>query len=970
MPKVRFRLPEIKGIDPAVENRNTDEIRVLDGRNYFWDSKGPKPLFGTRLLAQGQVIEDQDGIVQSIEIGKQSFVFTSKKVWILNDAGTAFTQIYDLTPAYGAAVDPWRRKWTAAYLSKGIYFAHYHFGLFKCIRDGLSWQFVPKTQDDIPGIPYQPIAVTETSGRLVILGRKYLGWSASGNAERWIPELGGAGQQLLSDRVAGRPITLEAYQTGALIWTEEDCLIAEFIGGDNVFRYDRMQTEHIPMNPWCVERLPDGSQLIMTKQGLHRTVNASIPTPLTPIFNEFFRRRLSSRDFLQVRLSYIPEYDMLFVQCRDTTPHYVETFILSLNLDRWGLLSEQHFGLIRYRNERGAFGYVDGNGVAHKFVEFMRSREQNLDEYVGLDSMIEIGYIKPPELHGEIDSLQEMQEIFVGGDARPSWSQATVIDLGEIPPLECESQADVPALTIAVALSEAQLTSNWNSSYLLAPEDWWDNIVNFAYAVNYDTGEAYTYVTHAGDWTEPGYRTDSQHLQVMSSEDKAFESTNDPGTFGGGRTAFMIWDFALAVDRHDGDVWAIHDYDTSFGGTLTRAVKANAYAFQENKYFTTHASNDPEHPDTGLGGLGGIVGFTEDNIVIYHETIAAYNFKFETLNKDTMARVAQGYFQAGSPGAEAIESPPFWGLPFFVVGPDNYVYYAASKNLSIAVTPFANGTASIIHRYNISTGSYTDITPWDSDNLPVSNSNATATNFGVKHMFYCRPTNRLIIIWCVRPAVDVVPLNQFDRAGIWEISAMSFDDYTWEHLGQMPQTLFFDADGVATPTIDHEDTAFFVNGLAVMNARQNHDALPMAAPCMNYLRTVEYMYSVVGGSVVIGDYSDHDKSGARITVRDPAQNYAVIEQFWDTSGRYADLYLAVTGGAGKQFLKGFIVAESSSDIFKCQTGAFLQFDYLPTRGFFSISNSNSIENYSFATQTPDGPTWNFESNFAYLFLTA
>jgi hypothetical protein len=433
MPKVRHRIQEIKGIDPAIESRPIDDTRILSGRNFMWDSKGPKSGFGTRLLANGQVIEQPDGVVQSIEIGGQSFVFTSTKIWVLSDDTLEFVEIYDLTPVYGTAVDPWRKKWTAAYLSKGIYFAHYDFGLFKAGRDGLDWLFIPRTQEDIPGIPYQPIAVAETSGRLVILGRKYLGWSSPSNAERWIPELGGAGQQLLSDRVHGRPVTMEPYQNGVLVWTENDCLIVEFIGGDTVFRYDRMHTRQIPLGAWGIERLPDGSQVIMTKQGLFRTGNASQPVPLTPLFNEFFRRRLSDRNFLQVRLTYILEYDILYVQCRDTTNHYVNTFLLSLTLDRWGSFDERHYGIIRYRNERGAFGYVDNDGVAHRFVDYSRWRERAGGSYVGLDSYVEIGYVKPAELHPEIDSLHEIQEMFVGGiPSRPSWSGLNEIDMGEI----------------------------------------------------------------------------------------------------------------------------------------------------------------------------------------------------------------------------------------------------------------------------------------------------------------------------------------------------------------------------------------------------------------------------------------------------------------------------------------------------------------------------------------------------------
>lgn len=434
MPKVRFPLNDLQGFDPAIEPRTAgSKSQIIAGKNFFWDSKGPKSGFGTRLLGGGQVIEEPDGIAQSIEINGQSFVFTSRKIWMLSADGTQFTQIYDLQDAYGATINPWMRKWTAAYLSRGIYFAHYNYGLFKLGTSGYNYTMTPKDQDDIPGIPYRPIAVAEVSGRLVILGSKYLGWSSQSDAENWTPALGGAGQQLLSDRVSGRPITLIAFQGGAFVWTEEDCLTAEFIGGDLVFRYDRMKTKQIPLGSWCVEELPDGSQLIFSKQGLHRTANGSQPEALTPVFNEFIRERLKHRHFLQIRLTYVIDQDLLYVQCRDHTNHYVETFVLSINLDRWGVFNDRHVGIIRYRNRRGAFGYVDDNGVAHKFVDNFRRRERTPGVYDGLDSFLEVGYFKPPEMHGEVDSLLEMQELLIGGfPARPSTSVPNTVDLGDI----------------------------------------------------------------------------------------------------------------------------------------------------------------------------------------------------------------------------------------------------------------------------------------------------------------------------------------------------------------------------------------------------------------------------------------------------------------------------------------------------------------------------------------------------------
>lgn len=431
MPKTRFRIPSIEGLTPAIDPRSEDKIYVLDGRNFLFDSKGPKSGFGTRFLAEGQQIEPRtDGIVQTIDIGKQAFVFTAERVWRLSEDGLSYEMLVELDTSSTGRIDPWKKKWTAAYLSQGVYFAHPDYGLFKQEKGIL----VHKDENDIPGLPWKPQAVAETNGRLVVLGIEYVGWSGPSQAEDFTPRLGGAGQQKLSDVVAGFPVTLEGFDRGFLAWTEQDCLLGEFIGGNNVFRFDRTGTKQLPLGAWSVEALPDSSQLICTKQGIHRIVDGREPENVTPVFNEYFRDFLKDVNFRQVRINYIMEQDLLYVQLMDWTNHYVHTFVLSLALDRWGTFDERHRGIFRYRRERGAWGYMDNEGRTHKFVEYLYFKETEPGVLEGLDSFVELGYVKPPELQKEVDTLLEMQELLLGSQpSRPSWSEIKQIDLGPMP---------------------------------------------------------------------------------------------------------------------------------------------------------------------------------------------------------------------------------------------------------------------------------------------------------------------------------------------------------------------------------------------------------------------------------------------------------------------------------------------------------------------------------------------------------
>ena len=427
MVKTRFRIQDIKSYSPAIDVRNDDSVYVIDGKNYVFTSKGPKSGFGTRLLASGQVIGDPIGIAQSIEMGNRCFVMVRSGIYELSADGTVWNRIYDLTTFQDIPFLP-EKKWTSAYLMNGMYFAHVNHGLLKLTFDGV----VPLNQETTPGLPFEPVAIAETNGRLIVLGRRYVAWSGPSAAEDFAPALGGAGQILLSDRIPGDPMTLAAFQGGFLVWTDQGCLLAEFVGGDLVFRFTRVSTEQLPLDANCVESLPDGSQILCTEQGLYQIKNGQEPVKLVPVFSEFIREFLKHEDGIHARLTYQPETDWLFVQIRDWTNHYVRTFVLSVSIDKWGQFSDRHLGVIKWSADRGAYGYIDLAGVGHKFIDVF-NREVTPHAFEGLDSNMVIGYIKPPELHGEIDSLLEMQEIFIGGKARPSWSVPIDIDLGDLP---------------------------------------------------------------------------------------------------------------------------------------------------------------------------------------------------------------------------------------------------------------------------------------------------------------------------------------------------------------------------------------------------------------------------------------------------------------------------------------------------------------------------------------------------------
>jgi len=970
MPKIRFPIPEIKSYSPALDVRGAgNDVYVLDGRNYVFDSKGPKAGFATRLLAGGDTVGDTTGIVQSIEIADRCFVFSPSGIHELSDNESQWILKLDLSSFNHIPYLP-HKKWTAAYLSNGVYFCHADYGLYKLTFTG----FTELTQENTPGLPYKPIAIAETNGRLIILGQHYVVWSAPSDAEEFSPELGGAGFQLLADRVTGQPVTLAAFQRGFLVWTEQDCLLGEFIGGDNVFRFDRATNQQIPLDANCVETLPDGSQIVCTRQGLFLIKNGQEPEKIVPIFSEFLRETLKHEPAIRIRLVYAAEQDRLYVQVRDYTNHYVRTYVLAVALDKWGQFSDRHLGIIKYAPKRGAYGYVDDSGTGHKFVEEAFDREVTPHVFTGLDSSIIIGYIKPPNLTPEADTLLEMHEILIGGEARPSWSVPEEIDLGRIPvaivnaakgtfnltggpmsfPVACETPEQTPVLTISPSMSTNQLTDNYNATNL-GTDTWWDEVSTPA--VNADTGEVFQFVNKSYDYVEPDYITDKVYLNVVSSDGETATqyypgAFNDPGS----AVHYLVHDDVIQVDRYDGDVWAIHDWWTTSGSVLKRNVKANNYAFQLAGLSVLRQPTDHAAPDTGLGVTNNIIGFTDNEIIIVHEVDSEKDFKLEALNKNTLARVSQAYFQPGVGNINGpIEAGSFFGNMNFCLGPDGKVYHATFST----TTTFANGTRALLTRYDPATGAYDNITPWSSAAMPIASDPGdpviSATDFGVKMIFYDRVLDKIVVLFGYR----IGPLFGVTTRYVWSIGHWDIGTSTWTNLGHLPDTDWLDINYIECAM---EDSVWCQTGIAILDVNKNTDALPMASPCQEYLHTLEYLIETPGGNFDPSDVTN--RRATHLVVRDPAQGYAVIQRFVDIDGRYASLISDTNVQA--PFLYNLFGGDSDDYAIN---NSLVHGWYLPNRKYMPLpAGVNLGFDFRFNIDHPYSETWNDDNSHFYPFL--
>lgn len=427
---VRFPGQQIQSWNPATDPRSEESgrLQVLKGKNYIFDSKGPKSGFGSRLVRGGALGNLTD--IQSVDVDNQTLVFSSDGI---------YRQEYAL-PAVADVLEPstwWRKlasftnpgqlafgrsKWYGAYLKGGAFIGNQVRGLYSVKR-------LAAELHTVDGVPANPIAIDVVASRLCVINRLVLAWSGPGDGNDFVPASGGAGFQLHSQYMAGTPIGITSSENELVVWSKNSAMVAEYVGGTAVFRFAPFNAGVYPLGPMAMTQYLQGSAFIMTRHGLVLASGTKIDPSVSPDFNQFIRTMLNENHSLLVRLDYIKEDDLLYVQLADTANVYQSTYVLNVGIDKWGEFSEEHIGVCRFGELRGSTGYADVDGRVHKFTN-TPDRETKTGELIGLDSYIDLGYLDFPDIVKEADSILEMQEVVVSAREQfPVNAISTVVDL-------------------------------------------------------------------------------------------------------------------------------------------------------------------------------------------------------------------------------------------------------------------------------------------------------------------------------------------------------------------------------------------------------------------------------------------------------------------------------------------------------------------------------------------------------------
>lgn len=436
----------LESYQPAIDLRKSGKVGVLSGKNFAWDASGVYSAYASRLVAGSASLGFAPSIVQSLDVETDMHVAVDGKVRRLipsssgSPVGTwqeidTFTALIDSNPNN---IDYNWRKWTTAYLGYKPYACSYNYGVFEVDNTLNPPVYTRLTTGTVSGFPEDDdpvIAIAETNGRMIYLTEKNVLWSGANAPKNLTPALGGAGLQVIAERIAGKPFALTATSVGCIVWTTSGALVMEFIGGDTVFRFWVLATNALPISSFAITRMPDDDYVLLTRLGLFMFNNMSQPQPITPLFNEFLREYLRSRPLEKGHVWYSITDNRLYVSMKSGQSSFVETFSLDIMLDRWGIFSDRHIGFFDYGVSRGQLAYANGAGIASFLLspQDMRKNKENPNApgtYVGLGAEILVGWIRAENLVPHADTVQELHEVVIFRQAPYLQLTDTFVDEG------------------------------------------------------------------------------------------------------------------------------------------------------------------------------------------------------------------------------------------------------------------------------------------------------------------------------------------------------------------------------------------------------------------------------------------------------------------------------------------------------------------------------------------------------------
>ncbi len=317
-----YNAKQFGGLVLGIDRRQVAEPSVLDGRNFIVSAKGPKSSFANEFLTYQKL---PNGVnVDVFDLDTEFLFFTDSAVYEYFPDSQAFVPRYVLsTPATD------NFPWSAAFVGLRWYFTKPGANLIEYDIDNNIWTEV--TTD----IPTNLTVLTESGGRLVLVGDTEVKWSAIDDGTNLVLDIdAGVGAQVLSIVGNGAVLGVKPFSTGFIVYTETGKLWAEDTNLINPYRFTPIRDKFVPIDQYGITELDQTSHIILTSSGLYLSKDFAIE-PIFVTLSEELRQNL----FLKVSPRIVGAYRIFFDQER-------QLFFLSIS--EQGIIGEYNYAINVY----------------------------------------------------------------------------------------------------------------------------------------------------------------------------------------------------------------------------------------------------------------------------------------------------------------------------------------------------------------------------------------------------------------------------------------------------------------------------------------------------------------------------------------------------------------------------------------------------------------------------------------------
>lgn len=380
---------QVKGLIPLVDRKKVGEPFCCDGRNFCVDVDGPLSGYGKTQVQFRDITAPE--YVQSFDVNGQSFIFIQNAVLTFDTAEQEFVPVLVFTELS----EIW--PWTMGELAGNFYFARKNANLIEYNSTTDVWAEI--TGGDTPTDIY---AVTQSAGRLIVLSRVWVNWTAIDSLDFTTSTVTGAGAQALSMIGTEEPITVLQTDDGYIVYSNSGMLKADAVNSIIPFRHYALDRKRVPLNPYCVAAIENNQHVFITDNGIFAT-GGKKPEPWQPLMAEYLHSKIitdldTEGDNAVVRITYSPLRSWLLISLSESSVAglYTRAFVLYLPSDEWGVLNQIHTGFIDIDITTGPnvgfpFALVNNIGKIHLFADTAHDAEYPLNEDLTIWQYVYLG---------------------------------------------------------------------------------------------------------------------------------------------------------------------------------------------------------------------------------------------------------------------------------------------------------------------------------------------------------------------------------------------------------------------------------------------------------------------------------------------------------------------------------------------------------------------------------------------------